>query len=391
MQGFFDAHNSLIDNLKNPIRRDLMDTIDWKHRLIGIKGTRSIGKTTFILDYAKKNHENSKSCLYVNLNNFYFTKHSIVEFADNFRKIGGTTLLLDQVYKYPNWSKELKECYLKFPDLRIIFTGSPVMSTGDENPDLKDKAVSYHLSGLSFREFLNHQTGLNFASYSLEDILKYHNSIAKDILFKVKPLAYFSDYLHFGYYPFYKENQYFIEKLLKTMNLILEIDIPKLQQVELKYLPNLKKLFYTIASNAPCTPNVSKLSTEIDTSRATVMNYINYMQKAHLFNLLFNGNGDITKKPTRVLLQNTNLLYTIYPFEITNTNLQETFFVNQITYKNKLQAYKKDATYLVNEEYKFIVSEKKPSTIKDGLFYATDMLESGDNNIIPLWLFGFLY
>ncbi len=31
-----------------------MDEIDWNDRMIGIKGTRGVGKTTFLLQYAKE-------------------------------------------------------------------------------------------------------------------------------------------------------------------------------------------------------------------------------------------------------------------------------------------------------------------------------------------------
>ena len=390
MRGFFEAYFNLLDNLRNPVKRSLMDQIDWRHRLIGIKGTRGIGKTTFLLDYAKRTYGKSRTCLYVNLNNFYFAHNSIVDFADEFRKTGGTVLLLDQVFKYPDWSRELSECYLRFPDLKIVFAGSPVMQTGVENSELADKAAIYHLNGLSFREYLNEQTDNSFNAYSFDDILKYHEGIAKDILFKVKPLAFFKDYLQSGYYPYFTENQFFVEYLIKMMNLTLEIDIPYLQQIELKYLPRLKKLLYIIASSAPCAPNVSQLSNEVDTSRATIMNYLKYLQNALLFNLLYTNDGD-AKKPSRVLMHNTNLQAAVYPFSQGETSLQETFFVNQVGETNELFAPKKEAHYIVNKNYEFEIVTKIPKQTKADKYYAVDMIESGQANIIPLWLFGFQY
>ena len=89
----------------------------------------------------------------------------------------------------------------------------------------------YHLRGLSFREYLNYKTSQSFAKYTIEDILNYHEKIAKDILFKVKPLAYFNDYLKVGFYPFSDEATNFNETVTKIANLTLEIDIPFLQQI----------------------------------------------------------------------------------------------------------------------------------------------------------------
>ena len=196
MQSFFETHKYLIDNLKVPIRRKLMEQIDWSHRLIGIKGTRGIGKTDFLLDFAKRTYGDDRACLYVNLNNLYFTQNTIISFADEFRKIGGKTLVLDQVYKYPSWSEELKYCYDNFTDLQIVFSGSTVMRLREENPHLREIVHSYKLEGFSFREFLELQTGISFDTYTLTEILENHKKIAAEIVAKVRPLAYFDVYLH---------------------------------------------------------------------------------------------------------------------------------------------------------------------------------------------------
>ena len=137
-----------------------MNEIDWSHRLIGIKGSRGVGKTTFLLQYVKEYFgATDQSCLYINFNNLYFTTHTLVEFAEQFYARGGRTLLIDQTFKYENWSKELRECYDRFPELRIVFTGSTVMRLIEDNEDLKDVVISYNLHGFSFREFVYLQTG----------------------------------------------------------------------------------------------------------------------------------------------------------------------------------------------------------------------------------------
>lgn len=208
MEAFYRTHAYLVEHTNAPVRRDLMDEIDWNDRLIGIKGTRGVGKTTFLLQYAKEKFGTDRSCLFINMNNFYFSGHSLVDFAYEFQRRGGKVLLIDQVFKHPDWSKELRLCYDRFPNLKIVFTGSSVMRLKEENLELRDIAKSYNLRGFSFREYLNLQTDMKFHAYSLEEILSNHEQIAKGILSKVRPLDYFQDYMHHASTPFSRKAQF---------------------------------------------------------------------------------------------------------------------------------------------------------------------------------------
>ena len=183
MESFFRTHAYLVDHTNAPVRRVLMDEIDWTDRLIGIKGTRGVGKTTFLLQYAKEHFSsNDHKCLYVNMNNFYFQGRGIADFAGEFVGQGGQVLLIDQVFKQPNWSSELRECYDKYPQLKIVFTGSSVMRLKEENPELNGVVKSYNLRGFSFREYLNLKAHTHFAPHTLDEIVSNHEAIAKDIV-----------------------------------------------------------------------------------------------------------------------------------------------------------------------------------------------------------------
>jgi uncharacterized protein len=393
LEFFQQLHKSLLESPKETIKRELMDRIDWDQRLISIKGFRGVGKTTFLLDYIKKNHRNSNDVLYINLNNFYFTKRKISSFADEFAKRGGKILILDQIQKYPEWSEDLRKCMDEIPELQIIFTSSPVLRVTEGNPDLEGIAKIYHLEGLSFREYLNHQAGTTFKTYSLDEILKDHIKIAKQVVNEVRPLAYFDDYLDHGYFPYYMEApNFYTNKLLKNVNLALEIDVPYINQIEFKYLSKLRKLLHIIASETPFTPNVSKLAASVETSRATVMNYLRYLKNARLINLLYaNGNGDDDqmKKPDQVYIHDTNLLHAIAPNNNDNLTMRRTFFYNQVGYKYQL-ASSSEADFCIDGKYKFNVGGRK-LTAQGDLYAASDVIEIGEGNKIPLWLFGFLY
>ncbi|KAA6345859.1 hypothetical protein EZS27_006593 [termite gut metagenome] len=392
MEAFYRTHSYLVDHVNSPVRRDLMDEIDWNDRLIGIKGTRGVGKTTFLLQYAKEKYGTDRSCLYINMNNFYFSDHSIVDFADEFQKRGGKALLIDQIFKYSDWSKDLHTCYNRFPDLKIVFTGSSVMRLKEENIDLRDIAKSYNLRGFSFREFLNFQTGMRFHAYSLEEILADHERIAKGISSKVQPLDYFQDYLHHGFYPFFLEKRNFSENLLKTMNMILEVDILLIKQIELKYLAKIKKLFYLLAIAGSKAPNVSKLAADIRISRATVMNYIKYLTDARLINMVYHPGEAFPKKPSKVMMHNTNLMYTVYPVTVEEQDVIDTFFLNTMYKDHKLYRGGKGLSFWVDGVMPFKICCKDDKIKNDpNIKYAIHQIEIGKDNRIPLWMLGFLY
>jgi len=395
MEAFFRTHRYLVEHVNAPVRRTLMDEINWNDRMIGIKGTRGIGKTTFLLQYAKERFDiNDRQCLYVNMNNFYFQGHGIAEFAGEFCRRGGRVLLIDQAYKQSDWSQELRKCYDTYPSLKIVFTGSSVMRLKEENPELNGIVKSYNLRGFSFREFINLLTGNSFRPYSLEEILHDHERIIKQILPKVQPNRYFQDYIHHGFYPFFQEQRNYSENLLKTMNMMTEVDILLIKQIELKYLTKIKKLFYQLAEEGPKAPNVSKLAQDIETSRATVMNYIKYLTDARLLNMIYPVGEEFPKKPSKVMLHNSNLLYAIYPIHVEKQTAMETFFVNSLWKDHKVNQNGHDNYYIVDGHQKFrICDATSPNKIRymPDTIYARYNTEIGKDNQIPLWLLGFLY
>lgn len=393
METFFRTHAYLVQHTNVPVRRALMDEIDWSHRLIGIKGSRGVGKTTFLLQYAQENYSvHSRKCLYINMNNFYFQGKGIAEFAGEFHAMGGQVLLIDQIFKQPNWSTELRRCYDLYPNLKIVFTGSSVMRLKEENPELNGIVASYNLRGFSFREYLYLQTGHKLPIFSLSEILSNHEEIVRSILPKVNtPLKHFQDYIHHGYYPFFLEKRNFSENLLKTMNMMLEVDILLIKQIELKYLSKLKKLLYLLAVDSPATPNVSQLAEAIQTSRATVMNYIKYLADARIINMIYPQGEEFPKKPAKIMMHNSNLIYAIYPNKMNQSDILDTFFQNALWKDHKINKGNKNVSFIVDGQYMFRISESEPKKNNFNYIYARHDIEIGRGNQIPLWLFGFLY
>lgn len=392
MNSLVNTHNTLLKERTSAIRRGLMNRMNRNSRLIAVKGSRGVGKTNFLLDYCKEYHAHESSCLYVNINNLFIANDGLFHFVEYFYKLGGKVLLLDQVHKYPEWDRELRACYDTFPDLQIIFTSSSIVRI-NSNPYLQGVVDMYNLSGLSFREFLELETGEKFPVYSFQEIIEQHEDIVEDVLARVRPLAHFANYLVYGYYPIYLEQKSHIDYLLKNVNLTLEFDIPYISQIELKYLVKLKQLLYIAAIDATCNVNISKLSTEIGVSRATVLNYLNYMKDARLLTLLYDtGNDDGGgRKPKKLYIHNPNLLNAVCLDEVDPAVLRKSFFLSQLCPMSRIH-YTDHADFMVDDKYQVAVcQEGKGHKLDQAVIVMEDMIERGKGHVIPLWLAGFTY
>ena len=394
MEDFYRTHKYLVEHCNAPVRRVLMDEIDWSARMIGIKGTRCVGKTTFLLQYVKERFSSTdRRCLYVNMNNFYFQGRGIADFAGEFYKQGGRVLLIDQVFKQFDWSRELRRCYDLYPKLKIVFAGSSVMRLKKENPELCDIVKSYNLRGFSFREYLNLRIGSNFRWIPLDELLVHKKQIVSEILSKVDPQKYFKEYIEHGFYPLFREHDDFSDNLLKSMNMMTEVDILLIKQIELKYLTKIKKLFYLLAVAGPHAPNVSNLAKEIETSRATVMNYIKYLADARLINMIYPVGQRFPKKPTKVMLHNPNIYQAIYPINYDVQTQMETFFVNTLWKDHKVNQASKETHYTVDATRRFkVCGTVTPKMASSGDTIFCQYSDNGvSDNVMPLWLLGFLY
>lgn len=392
MNSLITTHTTLLKERFSSIRRGLMDEINRDSRLIAVKGSRGVGKTNFLLDYGKEFHPNEKSCLYVNINNLFIVNDGLFHFVEYFYKLGGKVLLLDQVHKYPDWDKELRACYDAFPDLQIVFTASSIVRI-KSNPYLKGVVDMYNLNGLSFREFLELETGKEFPVYTFRDIVENHEQIVENILKQVRPLAYFHNYLEYGYYPIYLEQKSHIDYLLKNINLTLEFDIPYINQIELNNLVKLKQLLYVAVVDKSSNVNVSKLSAAIGVSRATIVNYLTYMKNARLLTLLYEegNNDDCGKKPKQLYVHNPNLLNAVCLDKVNPAVLNKSFFLSQVCPMSQIN-YIGEADFLVDKIYRVAVCPEGKCKKQDAsIIVMEDMIERGKGNVIPLWLAGFTY
>lgn len=397
MKTIFKKYYSKIARTQLKSVRPFIDKIDWTNRVIGIKGNRGVGKTTIILQYLKLNYKTKGESLYVSLDDLYFSEHRLYELADIFSKKGGKILALDEIHRYPNWSQELKNIYDDMPDLKVIFTGSSLLHLQKAKADISHRAVMYNMPGLSFSEFLEFETTIKFPRYSLDEIIKNHIDISMEIISKIKPLSYFDNYLQYGYFPFYLENRNSYQtKISEIILTILEVDIPQFATIQISKIILLKRLLSIISGSVPFTPNMKKLSQRTEISLNTMKIYLKLLAEADLIQLLYSPNKSMNNlnKPNKIFLNNSNLMYNLQGDNANIGNIRETFFYNQMTY-NHIVNSSKESDFLIDEKFTFEIGGKNKGKEQinaiENSFIAKDDIEIGSENVIPLWLFGFLY
>ncbi len=395
-----------IEGVDLSYKRYFFDEVNFNQKLIGITGDRGIGKTTFLLQYLKELDLPHSKKLYISAEYLLISTISLFELAKDFEKYGGEVLAIDEIHQIPDFEKHLKTIY-DMLDLKVIFSGSSAIKLQHAKADLSRRALMYQFGGLSFREFLELKLNQKFNTYELEDILQNHTDIAVEITNHIKPFEHYKEYLQYGYYPFYFDTKSnYLQRVNETINTTIEYDLAYIFNIEPKYIIKLKQLVALICSSKPYELNISKLAQKIEINRNTLYQYIYYLKRGKVFNILHHqAKGDnIFAKPAKIYLANTNLAYAYCSSQEKGT-IREIFFANQmqnylLLFKNfsflddQLLATKK-GDFLVKNRYTFEIGGKNKSfaQIADmpNSFVLADDIEVGFGNKIPLWLFGFLY
>ena len=388
----------ILKEVSSKYRRYLYKTIDFDSQMIGIVGARGVGKTTLLLQYLQELKENNESYKSLYFSYDYPTNVDIklIELVEEFTKIGGEYLIIDEIHKYDNFSLDLKAIYDFYPKLNVIFTGSCATSIYNSQADLSRRVVLYYMNGLSYREFLELKLGLNLPSFSLEEILQNNIKIIDSLSEKFLPLEHMQEYLTFGYYPFYfKDQNQYLRQLNAVINQTIDIDLVNLGLVKQSFTNKLKKLLLIISESNPFELNITKVAANIEVSRNTLYAYLQHLDKVGLVNIVGSSKKGISKlsKPEKLYLNNTNIFYT-FATESKIGTIRETFFVSQLKHLHTIEISDK-GDFLIDKRYTFEVggegkSFKQIKDIEDSyLIIDTDSTENQYK--IPLWLMGFLY
>lgn len=376
--------------------RSLMDEIDWSNRFIGIKGARGAGKTTLLFQYILVKQLPPSETLYVSLDDLYFSENTLYSLAEQFVNEGGKHLLIDEVHRYANWSSELKNIYDDFPYVQVVFTGSSLIHIEKARGDLSRRAVVYELYGLSFREFLAFSEINRFEKVTLEDILTHHVEIARSIVSKIKPLAYFKDYLTYGYYPYFLENKNaYHQKLMETILIAMSTDLPPTYNLSYASIEKIKQLLYILAESVPFKPNITKLSERVGVSRNSLLDFLRYLEELRIVRRLYADTKGIglLQKPEKLYLYHPNISYSFSYQDADIGSIRESFFINQLSEHHPIE-YSAIGDFRIGKQLFEIGGKSKSQkqiSKKQNAYIVADSIEIGHKNKIPLWLFGFIY
>lgn len=396
LQPLYDSYHRKIAKIDLHFKRYLYSQINWKARIISIKGARGVGKTTLLLQHILENYEDIDQTLYASLDNLWFATHSLMDLVDWADRHGISRLYLDEVHRYEGWSQTLKNIYDDYPDMSIVYTSSSLLVLDNATVDMSRRQTPYTMYGLSFREYLELEGIFKTRTIPLDDILKHHVRKAMEIVGNIKVAPLFEAYLSQGYYPFYRESpEDFPSRLRETVTVVIDSDLPAVENVTYETLQKVKKLLMIISEHVPFEPNMSELWRQLSTDNESGLKMLYALDKAQVLALLTakTKNYKSLTKPDKIFLGNPNLMHVLCP-KVDKGNERETFFISQLRVLHDVR-YPKQGDFLIDDKHLFEVGGKgktfeQIADLPDS-YLAVDDTEVGSGSRIPLWLFGFLY
>ena len=399
MENLFRKSDRLLEVTPLKIIRQWMDSINWKARMMAVRGPKGVGKTTLMLQYIKLNYQPlDRQVLYASCDDSYFSTHSLLDLAEQFYLNGGKHLFLDEVHKYPNWSREVKEIYDFYPTMRVVLSGSSLLSLTEGDVDLARRCINHDIQGLSFREFLHFYKGIEIPVFPIDQVLQNPAPLIVQMNKVGRPVALFHEYLKYGYYPYYLDNEidYYLT-IQQVVNKVIDEELTRICKVDYVNTRRLKALLTTLCANVPFQVDISKLATMSGLKRDTVVAYLGYLNKAKLIQLLYSDLKNVKRmqKPDKIYIDNTNLLYAWATTPVQIGTAREIFVANQLSANHIIEYGKTNGDFLVDNRYVFEVGgEDKDFTqiakIPDS-YILSDNIETAVGHKLPIWTVGFDY
>lgn len=402
MDTLFRKHDRLLANTSMDIVRDKISEIHWNAHLVTILGAKGVGKSTLIKQYLNQNYKlGDRRVLYCSADTVDFSTRTLVELAEEFTIRGGEVLAIDEIHKYrpgtSDWSREIKEIYDLFPELKLIVSGSSLLSLREGDADLSRRSVKYTMPGLSFREALRFYHGLTFEKWSLEDILSHPYDLWQMVSSKCKPVALFKEYLEKGYYPFLLEGEgEYYTKIEQVVNYIIENELPQICRVDVANVRKIQAIVAMICRESPFELNANRVAAALEVGRDTVVEYFKYLGDAKVLNLLYSDKKKMGKlsKPDKVYLANTNIMYALAPTQMEVGTLRETFALESLAETHAVEYGKAQGDFKVDSKYTFEIGGRNKTFtqiagVKNSYIFADDW-DMPDGAKLPLWMLGFL-
>jgi len=382
-----------IGNTSLSFVREMSDSIEWKSRMILLKGCRGVGKTYLMLQSLKSKHE---IAVYLSLDNIIFLSNTLTDVIDYLYKKGYRFFGLNEVHKYPNWSIELKNIYDNYSDIRMVITSSSALDIMAGKGDLSRRLDEYTMRGLSFIEYMRFEYEVDLPKLSWPELLKSNVEVYEEYYESCDIARRFNAYLKRGYYPFYKEagNKYH-DRLLSVIMQVIDVDMTAIYNIDYETSRQIKKLLAIISRIVPFSPNISKLSRDLSMSRNSVLIYLDYLAEANItYSLKSDAKSDSAlTKPDKIYFENTNLLYAFDAASVNIGTVRETYVMNMLSRVGAVSTPAKgdfmlDHTYTIevggpNKSKHQLIGMPNPVLVKEGI-------KKGSSDILPLWSLGLL-
>lgn len=390
----------LLDNANLSFKRYLYHDFTLG-RLTGIVGPRGVGKTTLMLQYIKDNLAQNQKVFYFSADSIYFSQNTLLEFiSDLYNLKGQRFFFIDEIHKYANWNQELKNLYDAFPDIKIVYSGSSMLELVKGSHDLSRRTKLYHLSGMSFREYWNFITPSDVKPIALAALLanpKDFNRLGHlDTV-----MGYFKKYLENGYYPFvFEDTHTYYERVMRIIDKIIFEDIPSYFDLKTNNLHLFKQILSYLSTIPPGEVNTNNIAQNMKVAHQTVFNYLHILESVGLIQMIYPlaGGNQLLRKPQKIFLHNTTLLYTLQQFvgeALNKGTLRELYFIQALRDANHKVYYSKQGDYLTKNAIFEIGGKNKDAKqivdVDTRAFLVKDDILVSSKQVIPLLFLGFIY
>jgi predicted AAA+ superfamily ATPase len=396
-----EIYHGLLNAVVTDKHRYLFDQVDLNNQLIGIVGARGVGKTTLMLQLIKQKLPSDRKAFYVSADNIYFQEKLLFEFVAELHRYENIDhFFIDEIHRYPNWDQELKNIYDSFPKIKVVFSGSSSIDLVKGSYDLSRRAKLHTLYGLSFREYLNFYHGLTQPTISFDTLINHSDEIANTLSKLPMLLGHFQDYLAHGYYPYYQEDtQGFYDKMHQSIDKAIYQDIANFYQLKTQNLVYFKRILNFLSTIPPGEFSLNKLAQNLQIDNKTVHFYLEILSEIMLVRVVTaeEGGNKLLRLPIKVFIDNTTLLTALNSYlgkSLTVGTIRELFFLQSTANANLSVFYSTIGDYAIENHYFEIGGKKKTSRQLKGTqnaFVVKDGILHPSHNVLPLYLFGFLY
>lgn len=396
MDRIAERDQQLRQNVPKKFHRFLFHTLRPNSSFNLITGSPSVGKTTLLLQIAEQHEDVAREhSLFISGDHLWFDGTTLTEVADHFYLNGGRYLLIDDFHKCLNGPAEISQILKRRPALKILATSRGHLHLP---PELTRKSTHHHLPGLSFREFLNFRESIRIEPKKLGEIVSFHKEFSGGISGLFQPIPPFRRYLAGGFTFSAPETKSRLPGTMdreQSINRLLESDLPSIEGMDIRSVGKIKLLLGVILKQAPLRPNISDIARSLEVSRDSVYLWLSYLEQVGLVHLLHKQRGSNIRhrKPECILPGSPPMLF-FGGRQAVPQALRLTFIVSQLRSAGHTCTLTENGALFLNG-MTIHVGDKhqiKPKT-NDGShpILAADNIETGTENIIPLWMFGLLY